>query len=200
MDDRHRFAVDGGPPAGEPPLADDQQRRARRLDGDVDGLRSRSRQGGGAGRTWGLHLPTWPAPPQWHGLVRPRLGHQPPGARLDQLLRGLLLLRDDLPGQAHRPASCPMGHAEVQATAGQAGHGLGLAERCSSAPPQALRPLAPCLAHLRPASGEPYDGRPSRTVLREPGGVIPPGHSPEHPGLVERQQRRAREREGVPPW
>ena len=26
---------------------------------------------------------------------------------------------------------------------------------------------------------EPYDGRLSRTVLREPGGEIPPGYSPE---------------------
>ncbi len=40
-----------------------------------------------------------PQPSQWHGPVRPRPGHQPPGSRLDQLLRGLLPLHVDLPSQ-----------------------------------------------------------------------------------------------------
>ncbi len=38
-----------------------------------------------------------PQTSQWHGPVRPRRGHQPSGARLDQLLRGLLPLRVVLP-------------------------------------------------------------------------------------------------------
>ena len=59
-----------------------------------------------------------PQPSQWHGPVRHRPGDQPPGARLDQLLRGLLPLRVVLPGNAHQRASRSMGHAEVQATAG----------------------------------------------------------------------------------
>ena len=43
-----------------------------------------------------------PQPSQRLGPVRPRPGNQPPGPRLDQLLRGLLPLHVVLPGSAHR--------------------------------------------------------------------------------------------------
>ena len=71
-----------------------------------------------------------PQPSQWHGPVRPRPGDQSPGPRLDQVLRGLLPLRVVLPRTAHQRASGPMGNAEVQTFAKQAGQGLGLARCC----------------------------------------------------------------------
>ena len=60
-----------------------------------------------------------PQPPQWHGPVRPRPGHQSSGQGLDQLLRGLLPLRVVFHRTAHRRASGQMGHAEVQTIAGK---------------------------------------------------------------------------------
>ncbi len=55
-------------------------------------------------------------PSHRHGPVRTRRGHQPSSASLRQLLRALLPLRVVFPGEAHRRASRPMGHAKVQAT------------------------------------------------------------------------------------
>ena len=120
-----------------------------------------------------------PQPSQRHGPVRPRRGHQPPGARLDQLLRGLLPLRVVLLRAAHRRAPRPMGHAEVQTTARQARRGVGTGWTLSgTAAAHPLRPLAPRLASPDAGLWEPYDGRLSRTVLREREGEVPSRHSP----------------------
>src|SRR5215207_2433687 len=51
-----------------------------------------------------------------------------------------------------------MGHAEVQATAGQAREGQGLARRGPPASAQALRPLASSLAYQRPVCGSRMTG------------------------------------------
>ena len=106
-------------------------------------------------------------------------GDQSPGTRLDRLLRGLLSLQAVRHRTAHRPAPGPMGHAEVQATARQDPTGPGVASGCSPTPTVPLCPLAPCRRAPTVGLWELGEGRPSRRVLREPGGEIPPGHSPE---------------------
>ncbi|MHB1487861.1 MAG: group II intron maturase-specific domain-containing protein [Acidimicrobiales bacterium] len=66
---------------------------------------------------------------------------------------GLLPLRAVLPRIAHQWASSPMGHAEVQTPAKQAGQGLGLARCCETAPALALCPLAHASIHLQATRG-----------------------------------------------
>jgi group II intron reverse transcriptase/maturase len=92
-----------------------------------------------------------PQPSQRHGPVRSRLGHQCPGPRLDQLLRSLLPLRVVLHRTAHRPASGPMGHAEVQAIAEEIHPSVGPARRCSPAQSPTLRSLASSSDHHQSA-------------------------------------------------
>src|SRR4051794_29096534 len=59
-------------------------------------------------------------------------------------------------------------------------HGPGLTLPVSANPCSSLTGIS----SLHPNAGlwEPYDGRLSRTVLREPGGETPPGHSPDPDG------------------
>jgi hypothetical protein len=83
------------------------------------------------------------------------------------------------PCTPHRRTPRTMGHAEVQATQGQVRPGLGLVERCSPARARTLRPLVHAPPHPEPTCGSRMTGRLSRTALREPGGEIPPGYSPD---------------------
>ena len=62
-------------------------------------------------------------------------------------------LRVVLPGNAHQRASRSMGDAQVQATAGSAGQGMGVARCGATAPPGPVRPLAYAPAHQQPTVG-----------------------------------------------
>ena len=88
-----------------------------------------------------------PQPPHGHGPVRHRAGHQSPGARLDQRLRGLLSLRVVLLDAAHRRASRSMGHAQIQAISTQAGSGVSGVGRRETPAAHAVRSLAAGLCH-----------------------------------------------------
>ena len=68
--------------------------------------------------------------------------------------------------------------AEVQAAARQAGAGLGRGWKlaASTSPLSSLTGISSRVPQV--GLWEPGEGRPSRRVLREPGGAIPPGHSP----------------------
>ena len=99
-----------------------------------------------------------PQPSQRLGPVRHRPGNQSPGARLDQLLRGLLPLHVVLPGRAHRRASRAMGHAEVQTTARQANPGMEVAGHRSTAPAHLVRALVPAAFHPTPDCGSRMTG------------------------------------------
>ena len=99
-----------------------------------------------------------PQPSQRLGPVRHRPGNQPPGERLDQLLRGLLPLHVVLPGSAHRRASRAMGHAEVQTTARQANPGMEVAGHRSTAPAHLVRALVPAAFHPTPDCGSRMTG------------------------------------------
>ena len=119
-----------------------------------------------------------PQPSHGHGPVRHRQGHQSPGARLDQLLRGLLSLRVVLLGSgASTSISCdgPCTNSN-DSGAGQAGHGGGWTP-CNSASPPCSR-TGTCCHPPNAGLWEPYDGRPSRTVLREREGEAPSRYSP----------------------
>ncbi len=120
-----------------------------------------------------------PQPSHWDGPVRPRRGHQPSGARLDQLLRGLLPLRVVLPRTAHQRTPRPMGHAEVQTTSRQApARAWEWLAGCRTAANQGCSPTGRLPALTPVDLWEPYDGRLSRTVLREREGEVPSRHSP----------------------
>ena len=68
-------------------------------------------------------------------------------------------MRAELPSKAHRRASRRLGNAEIQTIARQASSGVGLAERCSPARTQAIRPLAPAPHHHpRPTRGSRMTG------------------------------------------
>src|SRR5690348_14058891 len=94
-----------------------------------------------------------PQPPQRHGPVQPRRGDQPPGARLDQLLRSLLPLRVALPRMAHQRAPHPVGHAQAQTVPGKVRQSNGLAAKGLPLPATAVRPLATRRLHRRPDCG-----------------------------------------------
>ena len=119
-----------------------------------------------------------PQPSQRHGPVRPRRGDQPPGARLDQLLRGLLPLRVVLPRTAHQRAPRSVGHAEVQTTARQAVTGMGMAGSGSPAQPPTLRPLAACPTHPGPACGSRMTGDCHVRFCESGRGRLPPATHP----------------------
>ena len=119
-----------------------------------------------------------PQPSQRLGPVRHRPGNQSPGARLDQLLRGLLPLHVVLPGSgASTSISCdgPC-RSSNDCAAGQPGHGGGWTPFDGASPPCSR--TGTCCHPPHAGLWEPYDGRPSRTVLRGREGEAPSRYSP----------------------
>ena len=119
-----------------------------------------------------------PQPSQCNGPRRTRRGHQRPDPRLVQLLRGLLPLRVVFhrrrastnilsDGRCRSSNDCeanPPKHGDGSTLPVSASHNSSLTGTSSPQPHAELR--------------EPYDGRLSRTVLREREGEVPSRHSP----------------------
>ena len=117
-----------------------------------------------------------PQSSQRDGPVRPRRGDQSPGARLDQLLRGLLPLPSWTSSHGASTSTSSGGPCTSSSDCGEGpcGPGPGCNEFVSDSPgssPTGTSSHSPTVGLW-----EPGEGRLSRRVLREPGGAIPPGH------------------------
>ena len=122
--------------------------------------------------------PLAPQPSQRNGPRRTRPGHQRPDPRLVQLLRSLLPPASCMPsqrastntssdGRCRSSNDCeanPPKHGDGSTLPVSASHNSSLTGTSSPQPHAELR--------------EPYDGRLSRTVLREREGEVPSRHSP----------------------
>ena len=119
-----------------------------------------------------------PQPSQCNGPRRTRPGRQRPDPRLVQLLRGLLPPASCMPSQRASTNTSSDGRCRSSndCEANPPKHGDGSTLPVSASHNSSLTGTS----SLQPNAGlwEPYDGRLSRTVLREREGEVPSRHSP----------------------
>src|SRR5208283_2034922 len=123
------------------------------------------------------------SPAQRHDLRRDYRLREHPRRGLDRLLRAVLQVRAVCRLPWPQRVSHAMGDAEVQEPEALAQESMDMAGEHGTTRSRAVRALALRCDGLFAVNGnagwwEPCESRGSCTVLREPGGEIPPGHSP----------------------